>query len=144
MTAPTARIGLGATITFLSTGCELEVTKAKMSAVTRSSHETTHLGTAQAGVGNHGSRTYIPGNVVDPGSMDVEGHWNGAVMELIEASTQRARITMPVEAGNVTGESVEVDAFLTSIGETDLGPDDKIMVSFTAKFSGERNYVPAM
>lgn len=144
MTAPTARIGLGTTITFMSSGCEIEVVKAKRSAVTRSSHDTTHLGTMQAGLGNHGSRTFIPGKVSDPGSMDIEGHWSGPEMVLIESSIQRVRITLPIEPGYQTGESMECDAFIISAGETDFGPDDKMMVSFTAKFSGETQYTAAI
>lgn len=143
MTAPTARIGLGTTIEFLTTGAEYEVTKSTYDGVARTAHETTHLGTSQPSSGNHGSRTYIPGKVTAPGTFKLEGHFNAGAMDIIEGATERVRVSLPIESGYSTADKYECDGFVVGVGGIEFDPDGKIMQTLDIQFSGQMTYTAA-
>jgi hypothetical protein len=143
MTAPVARIGLGATVTFGTSGAEFEVVKADWDGLTRTAHETTHLGTTQPTGVNHGSRTFIPGKVTDPGTLTLEGHWNAAEMNLIEGALETVTIAFGLESGQTTADTYSGNAFVVSVGGISIEPDAKIMQTIQLKLSGVWTYTAA-
>lgn len=143
MTAPVARIGLGATVTFLTSGAEFEVVKADWDGLTRTAHETTHLGTTEASGADHGSRTFIPGKVTDPGTLTIEGHFNAGEMSLIEGALEDVRITFGIEDGYTTADIFQGDAFVVSVGGISIEPDAKVMQTIQLKLSGVWDYTAA-
>lgn len=143
MTAPTARIGLGTTLDLLTSGAEFEKVKIDWDGMTRTAHETTHLGTSRPGSGNHGSRTFIPGRVTDPGNLKVEVHFNPDEVALIEGAAEQFRITLPLENGQLTAARWEVSGFVVNVSGMSFEPDSKVMQTFEIKCSGEWDYTAA-
>ena len=63
--------GQGTVITFPSS-YETFVLSGSWDGITRAALETTHIGVAAAGAGKFGERTYVPGEIMDPGEMTLE------------------------------------------------------------------------
>jgi hypothetical protein len=143
MTAPSARIGLGTTLEMLTSGAEFEKVKIDWDGMTRTSHETTHLGTVRAGTGNHGSRTFIPGKVTDPGTLKVEAHFNPDEISLIEAAAEQFRITLPLETGQLSAAKWEGSGFVVNVGGMSFVADGIVAQTFEIKCSGEWDYTAA-
>ena len=67
-----ADLGNGTTIAFATSPFTAVITSLQVSGITRESIETTHLGTAAAGAGKFGSKTFIPAKNTDPGEIRLD------------------------------------------------------------------------
>ena len=127
MTAPDPRLGLGAVITFLTSGVEIQVTKADWDALKRTVHDKTHLGTAAATNSSLVNVQKFPGKLVDGGSIKLSGYYAGPVLELIVGAVERVRVVFPLEDGEATPESFEFDGFCDELKPWNLDPDEKVI-----------------
>jgi hypothetical protein len=91
MPSPTVDIGTGTTFTFA--GFTAEVKNIDWSGISREILDTSHLATPAASPGTVGSKTYIPGDLSDPGSLDVTFHYNPDTEPPIEAAAATLTIT---------------------------------------------------
>lgn len=130
----TVDIGTGTTLTFASFTAEL--TAINWDGITRDIIETSHLSTAVAGAGKIGSKTFIPGDLVDPGEISIEGHFDPDLTPPMESAAGTATITFPLPAGGLTKADWEASAIMSSFS---LGVplEDKMTFSATIKVTGE-------
>ena len=132
-------IGLGATLTFVTSGVSLTVRKISDSGPTRDPKDTSHLGTTEAPAGDYGSRTFIPGKLVDPGELTLEVFYDSDVqLEMIEDAKEVVRITYALGDGESTASKDEGDALVTNVSY-DIDPDELNVASITLKKSGVWN-----
>lgn len=121
--------GTGASITFGTSSFTANITAINGESIERASIETSHLGTTTA-------RTFIPGDLFDPGSIsldiqfdpDTEPPWNGA--------TETVTITFPLSSAGTTAADWEASGFMTSF---DYGvPLEELMTgTMTVKLTGD-------
>jgi len=122
-------LGTGASISFGTSSFASQLTDISFSGMARESIETTHLGTAVAGTGKIGSKTFLPGVLVDPGEMSIEGHFNPDTVPPIEASAETITITF------AEGATWAGSGFMTSY-EPGVPLEDKMTFSATIKWTG--------
>ena len=92
-------IGTGTSILFGTSGFAAELTSVSMDGISREIVETSHLGTPIAGAGKLGSKTFIAGDLSDPGTLSIEGHFDADIIPPLEAAAELITITFPLGAG---------------------------------------------
>lgn len=102
MATPAVNIGTGATITFGTSSFTAQITNISLSGVSREVLDTSNLSTPIAGSGKFGSKTFLAGDLVDPGSVTIEGHLNPDTVVPIEGASETITITFPVSTGAPT------------------------------------------
>jgi hypothetical protein len=135
MPSPAVDLGTGTTLTY--SGFTYEITNISVSGITREVIETVHLSTAPAGAGEIGSKTYIAGDLSDPGEVSVEGHFNPDDTPPIEAVASNLTITFP------SGATWVASAQLTSFDVT-VPTEEKMTFSSTFKLVGSITVTPAV
>ena len=139
----TPGLGLGTTLTFLTTGVSLQVRKISDSGPSREAKDTSHLGTTEASAGEYANRTYIPGKLKDPGELTLEVFYDSDVqLEMIEDAAETVRITYPLGDGESTASKDEGSAFVTNVSY-DIDPDEVSVASITLKKSGVWDFTAA-
>lgn len=128
-------IGTGTTIVFGTSGFNAEVTDVDWGGLSREAIETTHLGTAVAGAGKVGSKTYIPGDLSDPGEISLTGHFNPNLKPPMEAAAETITVTFPLPAGGTTPATWVASGFMTAFAET-TPLEDKMGFTATIKITG--------
>lgn len=132
----TPGIGLGATVTFVTSGLSLQVRKISDSGPTRDPKDTSHLGTTEASTDEYGSRTFIPGKLIDPGELTLEVYYDSDTqLEAIEDAAEVIRITYALGYGESTPSKDEGSGFVTNVSY-DIDPDEVSVASITIKKSG--------
>ncbi len=101
MPGATVDIGTGATIVFGTSGFTAEVMSISIDGIDRESIETTHLGTTVPAANQYGGRTYIPGDLADPGTTTIEINFNPDTLPPIGLAAETITITFPLVAGAV-------------------------------------------
>lgn len=134
MPGATVDISTGAAITF-SSGFFAEVLNIDWSGISRESIDTTHFGTTQASAGEFGSRTFIPGDLSDPGELSVEMHFNPDDDVPIESVAETVTLTFDLVAGDTTPANWEGTGFMTSF-DVGMPLEDKMTATAVIKFSG--------
>lgn len=127
MASPACDILTGSTITF-STGFFAQIVSASWSGQSRPAIPTSHCGTAT-------KATFIPGGICDPGSLEVELHFNPDTTPPTEAVAETLTFTF---AGGATWAAT---GFMTDFawrGEL----DGKMIATATIKFSGDITITP--
>jgi len=128
-------ISTGATITFATSGFTAEVTAIGLASVNRGSVDTSHFGTAAPAAGKYGNRTFIPGDLSDPGELTMEIHFNPDTTPPIDAVAEIITIQFSASDTDVTGATFVGTGFATGWDMT--GPlDDKMTATLTVKWSG--------
>lgn len=143
MAAPDPRLGLGATIEFLTSGIEIKVTKADWDALKRTTHDKTHLGTPAASPSSMVNVQKFPGKLVDGGNIKFSGYYSGPVLELIVSKEERVRVTFPLEDNETTPETFEFDGFCDDVKPWNLDPDEKVINDVNLVIAGNLTYDPA-
>jgi len=132
----TPGVGLGTSVLFVTSGLSLSVRKISDSGPTREAKDTSHLGTTEAGAGDYGCRTYIPGKLVDPGELTLEVFYDSDTqLEDIENAAETVRITYPLFSGETTASKDEGSAFITNVSY-DVDPDEPMIASISMKKTG--------
>ena len=122
-----AELGTGATLTLGTTAISLEATSITSGGITWSAVDTSHLGTT-------GARTFIRGDLYDPGEVTVQFLAKPSEMDtlLTNAASEVITITYPD-----TGSATEVaTGFVTSYDPGMCEVDGLIMGSLTFKRTG--------
>lgn len=127
--------GTGAVITF-SSGFLGRILDISWSGIERESLETSHMGTAAPTAGKFGNRTFLPGDLTDPGECTIEIHYNAH--DVIPPFTVAETVTVkaPLVAGDATAASWAGSGFLTSF-EWGIPLEEIMTATATIKFSGE-------
>lgn len=135
MSTPAVDLGTGITVVFAS-GFAPEITNASMSGISREVVDTSHLGTPQAGADKIGSRTFLAGDLSDPGELTIEGHFNPDTVPPIEGDSEVITINFPPNSGVTTPAKWVFNGQMTSFDWN--GPlEDKMTFTATVKAVGE-------
>src|SRR5688572_5397727 len=108
--SPAVNTGTGASISFESSAF-LQITNIDVSGITRPSIDTTHMtSTPGNGTSTIGGRTFMPGDLADPGTIEVEFHYNPDTTPPIMAVASTLRLTI---TGATTSAYWECSGFAT-------------------------------
>lgn len=99
MATPLVDLGTGTTVTFGTSGFTAELTDIQISNLSREVIETSNLATPQAGAGQIGSKTFLAGDLTDPGSVTLTGHFNPDTVPPLEGAAETVTITFPPNSG---------------------------------------------
>jgi len=134
-----ADIGTGASISFPTSGWTAQLTAINGVDITRSEHGTSHLGTTTG-------MTFIPGDLFDPGGLDLELHFDQdntlTNVPPYNAAAETITVTFPTPSGGAGGATMAATGFMTAFSWT--GPLEELMsASATIKFSGNITWADA-
>lgn len=120
--------GTGTTIVFATSGFAAEVRGIDWSGITRPSVKTSHLGTVA-------DDTFIPGDLVDNGTISLDIHHDPSLVIPIAAVKETVTVTYPLKAGDVTPANWACTAFATD--DSHSVPLEEIMAgTLVLKVSG--------
>ncbi len=125
----------GTTLTAGTSGWTAEQLLISPGTTSRPSIPTSHLATAAAGVGEHANATFMPGEIVDAGTIEVEGHFNPDTEPPIDQPAETWTIQWPASGGDATGPSWAASGFMTDFTPTG-SLDDKMTFTASIKWSG--------
>ena len=128
-------IGTGTIITFATSAFTADLLSVDLSGITRESIETSHMGTAAPGAGEIANKTFIPGDLTDPGEISIEIHFNPETTPPIDAAAEVITITWPLAAGQAVAGTWASSGFMTDFTITDP-LEDKMTATATIKLSG--------
>lgn len=121
--------GTGASITFGTSGISLRVNSIDWDGIERVSIDTTHLGTTTA-------RTFIPGDLYDPGMLNVEVQFDPSTALPMLLVAETITLSFPIPAGSSTHPTWAASGFITK-----YKPGVKLEALMTGtleiKFSGQ-------
>lgn len=127
----------GAAITF-SSGFFGEITGARWTGWSRAAIPTSHTGlTAKAN--NRASATFVPGDIVDPGELEVDINFDKDTEPPMYADAETVTVTFDQETDEATSPATwAASGFLTSFSfdSNGAGEDGIISATGTIKFSG--------
>jgi len=126
-------VGTGATFVFGTVAVALEITSIETSGVSREAIDVTTLATT-------GGRTFIPGDLYDPGEIALEGfldpNLGDALITKIGAVKETCTITFPIPAGGASGATFVASGFLTEF-DTSTPLEEEMTFSATIKLSDD-------
>ena len=131
MASAAANVSTGLTITFASSFF-LQITNVDWSGISRPSIKTSHMGTAAPAGGTFGNDTFIPGDLSDPGSLEVEFNFNPDTLPPIDSAAATCTVTIP---GSATPAAWAGSAFMTEMNVA-MPLEDLMVGKGTLKFSG--------
>jgi hypothetical protein len=118
-------------ITF-ETGFFAQITNIEWDGIERESVPTSHMGTAAAGANKFGNMTFIPSDLVDPGTLTVDFNFNPDTLPPIASAAATCTVAIGDSATQATWAA---SGFMTSIKFT--GPlGDKMTAQAKVKLSG--------
>jgi hypothetical protein len=133
-----ADVGTGATVTFGTSGLAYHILSASHGGISRASVPTSHLGTT-------GGMTFIPGDLYDPGTLDIEyllrPDDDALGTEIpINLAAETITLTFPTRLG--TAANVAGSGFCT---DWSYGTpfEDRMTGQMSIKFSGSLTYANA-
>ena len=121
-----ADVGTGATVVFGTTGFSANVTGINHSGLSRAAIDTSYLGTT-------GGRTFIPGDLYDPGQLTLEIDFDPASViadEIYSTAAETVTVTFP-DASTLSGS-----AFCTNLS-FGVPLEDKQTGSVTLDWAGD-------
>lgn len=128
MASPAVNVGTGTTITFASSFFA-QITDASWSGISRASIETSHMGLSAPGAGKFGNKTFMPGDLSDPGELRVTMHFNPDTRPPIDQAAETVTVSF-AGAG-----SWAATGYMTGF-ELQDPLEDKMVATATIKFSG--------
>ena len=135
---PAAHIGTGTYLTFggVFTGTPAtsvyQITSCGWSGISRPEVETTHMGTPVSPK-TFGGKTWIPGDLVDPGELSVEGHFNPALAPPIEQAQGALTLVFPAGIATATNQTASWSA-VASCTSFSMGDPMEDKMTFDATF----------
>lgn len=106
--------GTGTTLVAGTSSWTAEITSLSFSGISREALETTHLSTAKETGTKFGSRTYIPGDLTDPGELQVSGQFNPDKLPPVTLVAETWTVTFPLYTGDSTAANWAGSGFCTS------------------------------
>jgi len=142
MAGPLVEVGTGTWMSFGSVFAEAQstnvyqITSLNWSGISRPEVQTTHMGTTVSPK-TFGGHTYIPGDLVDPGELSVEGHFNPDLVPPIEQAQGALVVTFPAATATATAQTASwsANASCTSFNCNDP-LEDKMTFDATFKITG--------
>lgn len=131
MAAPAVDQGYGTTLTAGTSSWSAQLTSISISGISRAALDTTHMGSGASGT-DHGNATFIPSDIVDAGSIEVEGFFNSGTEPPIDAAAEQWTITFPDTSTWVCS------GFMTDFA-ANVPFDEKMTFSATIKLTGACN-----
>lgn len=128
-------VGTGATIVFGTSAFAARITGITHDGIERAILETSHLGTAPAGAGTIGSKTFIAGDLSDPGTITLEGHHDADIIPPIEGAPETITITFPKGAAETAATTWSFQGQMTGYSYT-IPLEDIVTFSATVKAVG--------
>lgn len=140
--ADTTRVGTGATLAWGTSSAldAIEILSVTQSEQGRPVIDTTHLGTTT-------TRSAIPGDLISPGTLDVEAHMPGDLMDALYTALGSVAETVTFNFKQLSTESTTApkasgSAFLQSINW--VNPlEGKVTLGFTVAWAGAVTYTDA-
>lgn len=130
-------IGFGTTITFATSGFTANIVgPIQWSGIARTPHETSHMASALPGANQFGGRTFMPGDLVDPGTLTIPIHFNPNTNIPIAGAVETITIAYPLVAGDATRASWAVSGFVTDVGTISIPLDGVMETTITVKMTG--------
>jgi len=123
-----AENGTGATITFGTSSYTCKLLNVSHSGVERTAIQTSHHESDE--------HTFIPGELVNYGQLDVEIEWVTGVAPPIDAAPEIITLT------SATGATLTGTGFLTGY-DSEIPLEDRVTGSFVVKWSGKPVHAPA-
>lgn len=120
-------IGTGATFTFGTAAIALTFTSIEGSGISREAIDVSHLGTT-------GGRTFIPGDLYDPGELTFEGLLDASLGDSLITKVGAVKETCTIDFPG--GESFAASGFLTEL-EFGIPLEEEMTFSMTLKLSDE-------
>lgn len=129
--------GYGVTITFGTSSFTAQViSDPQFSGQERTAIETTHHAVT------NGWRTFIPGDLKDPGGITFDINFDPDAQPPITAAPETITLTFPVPSGSSNGATLACSGFVTA-WEAGTPIDDRMTASITIKFTGEPTWADA-
>lgn len=129
------RITDGATLTAGTSAWTAQLTEISMDGISRTAVDITHLDLTAAGAGKWGEMLFAPADYVDPGSLNISGHYDPDDKPPIDAVPETWTIAFDLVAGDSTATSLAGSGFMTDFNWTGT-LNDKVTFTATIKFSG--------
>lgn len=121
-------IGTGASIAFTTSTWTINATSISWSGISRAAVANSHLGTSTW-------QTFLKGDLTDPGSITVEGWFDGDIPPPWTGAAETITVTIPIPtAGGSAGATFAATGFLTDF-EFTLPLEDMQTASATFKMS---------
>ena len=127
---PSVDIGTGTTVDFGTSSFSMELIDVNHDGIERESNATSHMGTT-------GGMTFIPGDLYDPGTLELEGHFDPSDTVPIDQAAEPITITYP------DGSTDIASGFITSVGRA--SPLEGVMIqTISVKLTGDITGVPGI
>lgn len=123
-----ADIGTGTTITFGTSSFTAEIMSVNGNDITREDIDTTHMGTTNY-------RTFIPADLVDGGSIELEINFDPDSQPPIAGAAETITITFPLPAGQSTPADLEFSGYVNS-WSWGVPNEEKMTATLTIKVDG--------
>lgn len=117
MAGTTVDIGTGTTIEFVDSGYTAEIISVTWDGIERALIDTTHLGSTPPDTDEFGGKTYLIGDLEDPGELTLEMHFNPNSM-LPGHQVETIRVTAPIVPGDSTSAYIEGQGVMRSFSFT--------------------------
>jgi len=130
-----AEIGTSTAIVFGTSSFSHTLLDVSWDSQTREAIETSHMGTT-------GYRTFMPGDLVDPGEISMEIEHDPDEPPPITLVAEPITITFPLVAGGSTAATWACSGFITSFSAS-VPMEDKMVSSVSVKLTGTPTYVDA-
>ncbi len=135
MAQPTVDIGTGAVLVFSASSWTAEIANFKRAGIKRAEIDTTHLGTT-------GGKTKMPGDLYDPGTLDVEFHYNPDSPPPYTATAETVQIQFPLAGTITTASHDKVSMFIVDLGYS-VPLEEKMMGTIKLACSGSISHTNA-
>lgn len=130
-----ADIGTGTTITFGTSSFTAQVLAINNTGTSRESIDTSHMGTV-------GGRTFISGDLFDPGQLDLDIQFLPEARPPYTGAAETVTVTFPTNGTQTVGAKYAALGFVTAFDWSD--PMEDLMTASTSiKFSGNISYTAA-
>ena len=129
-----ADLGTGATLAISTATWAASIQSISWSGITRESVATSHLETT-------GGRTFIPGDLYDPGDLELEVQYDPDDRPPFSGVAETWTITYPLAAGSATAATHAATGFVTSFTPGQAEVDTLMVSSITVKFSSDITFV---
>lgn len=128
MANPLVDTGTGAALVFTTTSWTAEIVEMNLSGLTRESIDVSHLAST-------GGRVFIPGDLYDPGELEVKFHYNNDSRPPFTGAKEIVQIKYPLAGTITTASNTKIDMFVTEVGNT-IPLEDKMEGTVKLKMSG--------
>ena len=137
MPGSASRSIVGATVVFGTTSYSQQITSVGISGAGRTAIPTSHIGTTLAASGKFGSMTFIPSDLVNPGTLDLGIHYDPDDVPIIDAASEVCTITWKTVTGDSSGSKLAAIYFATDFSFSGSVDSELCEGSITGQLSGD-------